>query len=492
MRNRTIKSNRTDQDPDFLFQNFQKIIPQKASEETVKKAPKIVNINKILMKTKRILRAVRKKLLMREFQKTTTRKIQFINDITMEFLEKKQTLTKTQRYCGFMISFAKKIFEFSKALLFFSLQNIVLWKIFYIIIVILTSFFISLEYSFQINTILLHEFSVLNLVFPTFLLNIFLQLAVEQKNNRPITWRKLLFHYIKSSFFVDLTTFIILLLLMSGVISYKDFPSVIYLIQLYNYFPLKTVLQKKFFLAEKPLNLLFFVDILLKTLAIAHFLSCVSYYFSYKAQEYQDLIEIYLNYFNESLSLLFLMSNFQKNSDLFLLKSIGFNCVATIISGFWFIYLIKLCLGCNKIEKNEENNEVFFFRYLKKLKLKHELILNIKEYLDFSKKDDPKALISLGNNEAFNKLTPILRENLLCAGQDKVFGNIPLLQMNFSKVFLRKLLPKMLVENYNPENIIYKVINIIIKFEIFIILIRKKIMAANFYSSLLLARLSSM
>lgn len=244
VRNKTIKSNKTDLD---YFQFSQKPV-QKSSEETPRNVPKIVNINKILMKTKMILRNVRKRLQLNEDQKTHTRKVQFLNDVTMEFGEQ-ENLTKGKNTTKHYIKLAlKKLKKLCQKLLPFLIKKLIFWRLFYMIIVIITSFFLSVEFSFKIETPLNKNFTLFKgILLPFLLINAIIEIISRKIRFPNYSYKQQIYMYFNSSFLPDISSFVILIMIISEFITLREFPCLLYLLQLYYYFPLYQEIKKKAF-----------------------------------------------------------------------------------------------------------------------------------------------------------------------------------------------------------------------------------------------------
>ena len=469
LKNRTaVKSNRSENNITKTLsekvEKNEKLLPE--LEENSKKCSSIVNINRILLKTKRILKNVRRKLMMKEYQKTKTRNIHLINDFTMELTDKKPEKSLSYvRLLTFFQIFAEKITQLSQKYLGSFLFS---YRILYLSFVFLISFLLTIDCFFKVSTPLEH--TPLIAIAPWFLLfNVF----VGTKKNQISTmtnFTNFFRVFFTSTLSLDFSSFLVLIFILFGVITSKDFWVLLYLLQLHNYFPIHRKIMRKVFSYRQIQKIFYMVCLVVKTLVLAHFLACVSYYLSLENQnsEYLTWDSKYLTSLYESLSQIFLINS--QNIQIFNTKSTGFSCFAIFVSGFWYLYLIKVFL-CTFDEKKQKTFETFeeehfkaLIRCMNRMKIRKELILNVKDYLENIDSENKKVLISLTNNEAFNKLSKTLQNDFLSATQHKVFGSLPMLKKNFSEGFLIKLLPKINVTHYNPENIIYNVICINFKF----------------------------
>ena len=449
-------------------------------EEISKKTPKIVNANRILMKSKRILREIRKKLLLREYQKTKTRNIQFVNDITME-LNQNDTIKKNKLFKinAFFLIIYLKFSKFLFNLFALMAQTLIIWRFLYIFIMIITCFYITIEVFIKSNTNFMN-LPIYDIMFWMMFCKFIIEFLIAKAHNQD-SLKNLCLKSFNFRFFFDLTSFIILLLLISQSLTATNLWILLYLLQLQHVKPFYTLIMRKIFIYSNLQQSVILIGFVIKTLVLAHFLACFSYYFSHDNHnnEYFSWNSDYLSYLHESLSLLFLInnSNIQSNTS----QSIGFQCISILISGFWFIYILKAFLMVF-IEKKSNFNDIYeqdhyqiFINCMKKLQMRKDLILKIKDYLEKLNLQCRPTLISLTENQAFNKLSAELKDDFLSATQMKIFGNLPILYKNFSEAFLRNLLPKMAVVHYNPENIIYHVF--ILNIFIFIIFFSKEIRA---------------
>lgn len=461
LKNRTaVKSNRSEN-------NITKPLSEKIEKnekfleelEISKKCSSIVNINRILLKTKRILKNVRRKLMLKEYQKTKTRNIHLINDFTMELTDKKPERNLSYvRLITFLQIFAAKITQLSRQYLGTLIFS---WRVLYLSFVFLLSFLLTIDCFFKANTPL--ENTPLIAIAPWFLLlNVFL--GTKKNKIMTITNFSNFFRvFFTSTLSLDFSSFLVLIFILFGVISSKDFWVLFYLFQFHNYLLIHRKIMRKVFSRRQIQKIFYMGCLIVKTVVLAHFLACLSYYLSVENQssEYLTWDSKYLTSLHESLSQIFLINS--QNIQIFNTKSTGFSCLAIFISGFWYLYLIKMFLWTfdeskqKKFETFEEEHFRVLIRCMSRMKIRKELILNVKDYLEKIDSENKKVLISLTNNEAFNKLSKNLQNDFLSATQHKVFGSLPVLSKNFSEGFLLKLLPKINVTHYNPENIIYNV-----------------------------------
>lgn len=464
LKNRTMKSKKTD---DFQLQISEKDEPKPTFDlKETDKIPKIVNINRIEMKFKQILREIRQKLLLKEFQKTKTRTIGFMNDFTMEILEKKSNSVVI--FYPFLQLFNKKIIKLLQSISRILIRWFIVWRIFYFFFVIFMGFMISLEYFFKAPTNL-SECSLIPISLILLTLNIFLEKIIFQKQKTDQSYQKITINYVKSNFLLDLISYLILVMNLANILSIKNFWSLLYLLQLHNYQPLQLYILKKTIFSSNFKQITVLVFLLIKTVVLSHFLACATYYFSSELSSEMFTWDIkYLSSLNDSLSLLFLINN--ENLKLITNKSLGFSYITTIVSAFWFLYIIKIffiAFQTSQTPSSSDSNETLMrfdknqyqnlLNCMIRLKMRKDLIINVRNYLDDIDHETGKALINLGNNQAFNKLSPNLKEAILASSQNKVFGTVPMLYRNFSEEFLRNLIPKMVLAHYNPENIIYNV-----------------------------------
>lgn len=429
-----------------------------------KRTPSLVNINRIILKSKQILRKVRKTLQMREYQKTKTRNFHFVNDFTMEITDKKNEKINNVfflRMANLQKTMGMKIVNFcSKSLNKF----FIIWLMFYMSFVVVINFLLTVDIFFKANTPL-EIFPFMTLALCLLILNVLFN-VFRLKIPKKVHEKKLLLDFFRSIYFLDFTCFIVIILTICNVLTTKDFWLLIYLFQLHNYMPLHNFIIRTLFSQKQLQQYFILLSLIVRTWALAHSLACISYYLALEnpIPYYFTWDSQYLTALHDSLSTLFLINS--QNLQIFK-KSIGFSCVAIFISGFWYLYILKTFIGSFN-EQKEKTFETFeeehfkgLIRCMNSMKIKKGLILNVKDYLENIEKENKNVLISLTGNEAFNKLSLNLKNDFLAATQIKVFGNLPMLNKNFSEAFLRKLLPKMMVTHYNPENIIYNVKNFI-------------------------------
>jgi len=458
-KNKTSKSNRTDLDYLPIYnksietKDFNEFKEKISEEKLEKKQQKIVNTDKIMNKFRKILRETRKRLIMREYQKTKTRNTQFINDITMEIASEKRIRKPIFNMIILTIS------KLSKRLYDILSGGLIFWRIFYIFFVVFISFFLTIEYFFQGNTILTDRFYWIIALWALLFNSAFSHII--GKNQIKVSYKKMCYDYIKSWFFLDFACFIVIIMNISMVLSAKKLWSLIYLSQFYNYQSMKFLILRKVFLHKKSQNFIMLILIVIKTIILAHFLACFAYYLENDIQSVVfEWDSQYLSAFHDKLSLLFLINsqNIQFSNE----KTKGFSCFAILVSGFWFLYVLRFFL--KSFEKKKRINENLdekhyknFLNCMQKFHMRKDLIIKIKDYLEGENKKHKNTLISLTENQAFNLLSANLKEDFLAATQIKIFGALPILNKNFSEGFLRKLLPKMSLTQYNPENIIYNV-----------------------------------
>ena len=288
--------------------------------------------------------------------------------------------------------------------------------------------------------------------------------------------KKIVLHYLKRDFPMDLLSLLYLLIFFSYDI-FQDYHfnlvkkvlGLFYLIRITNLYKILNRIEEFLFLDEKRYNILAFIKLLFSVLLFSHHCACLWHYIGFFYQDEEITWIHVLNIYNESWMIRYL------NSIYFIavvMNTLGFGditptnngekgfCIFLIyITCTMFAYIIN-SIGVILQNLNKDSREFKRYMnvingYLRQNNINFDLRIKIRNYLEYIWQEEKISNVEEAREIINKRLSKSLKNELILHSNGVFLKNIPTLTENFSEETINKLSYEMKECNMTPGDVIF-------------------------------------